>query len=107
MRVNLAYYTQNYWVFGFFPSSGILENTTFRKWICFHPQVKVGEKTPTQLGPLERANLSHWTSVTHHRQNRLESIWDTTVSLHTYNEIIVKLRKKLTHLIQQSLTHYL
>jgi hypothetical protein len=21
----------------------------------------VGEKTPTQLGPLERANLNHWT----------------------------------------------
>jgi hypothetical protein len=28
----------------------------FGNWICFHPQVKVGEKTPTQLGPLERAN---------------------------------------------------
>jgi hypothetical protein len=25
--------------------------------ICFRPQVK-GEKTPTQLGPLERANLN-------------------------------------------------
>jgi hypothetical protein len=23
--------------------------------------VKVEEKTPTQLGPLERANLNHWT----------------------------------------------
>jgi hypothetical protein len=23
--------------------------------------VKVGEKTPTQLGPLERANFNHWT----------------------------------------------
>jgi hypothetical protein len=22
--------------------------------------VKVGEKTPTQLGPLERVNLNHW-----------------------------------------------
>jgi hypothetical protein len=21
-----------------------------------------GERTPTQLGPLERANLSHWTT---------------------------------------------
>jgi hypothetical protein len=47
-----------YSVFGLFPTSGILENTTFR--ICFRPQVDVGEKTPTQLGPLERANLSHW-----------------------------------------------
>jgi hypothetical protein len=25
----------------------------FGKWICFRPRVKVGEKTPTQLGPLE------------------------------------------------------
>jgi hypothetical protein len=24
--------------------------------------MKVGEKTPTQLGPLERANLNYWTS---------------------------------------------
>jgi hypothetical protein len=28
----------------------------FRNWICFRPQVKVGEKTPTQMGPLERAS---------------------------------------------------
>jgi hypothetical protein len=34
----------------------------FGNWICFRPQVKVGEKTPTQLGPLERANLNHWTN---------------------------------------------
>jgi hypothetical protein len=26
----------------------------FGNWICFRPQVKVGKKTPTQLGPLER-----------------------------------------------------
>jgi hypothetical protein len=26
----------------------------FGNWICFRPQVKVGEKTHTQLGPLER-----------------------------------------------------
>jgi hypothetical protein len=32
----------------------------FGNWICFRPQEKVGEKTPTQLGPLERANLNHW-----------------------------------------------
>jgi hypothetical protein len=30
--------------------------------MCFRPQVKVGEKTP-QLGPLERANLNHWTPL--------------------------------------------
>jgi hypothetical protein len=31
----------------------------FRSWICFHPQVR-GLKTPTLLGPLERANFIHW-----------------------------------------------
>jgi hypothetical protein len=54
---------KNYWVFGLFPSSGFLENRKkcrFGNWICFRPQVK-GKKTPTQLGPLEKANLSHWT----------------------------------------------
>jgi hypothetical protein len=34
----------------------------FGNWICFRPQMKVGEKTPTQLGPLEIANLNHWTN---------------------------------------------
>jgi hypothetical protein len=33
----------------------------FGNWLFFRPQVKVGEKTPTQLGPLERADLNHWT----------------------------------------------
>jgi hypothetical protein len=28
--------------------------------MCFHPQV--GGGTPTLLGPLERANLNHWTT---------------------------------------------
>jgi hypothetical protein len=31
----------------------------FRNLICFNPQVRW--ETPTQLGPLERANLNHWT----------------------------------------------
>jgi hypothetical protein len=31
----MVYSTQNYWVFGLFPSSGILENTTFRKLDLF------------------------------------------------------------------------
>jgi hypothetical protein len=47
--------------------SGLFYHPVFQKtrrfvnWICVRPQVKVGEKTPTQLGPLERANLNHWT----------------------------------------------
>jgi hypothetical protein len=49
--------TQNYWVFGLYPLSGILENRKHdvSETGCFRSQVK-GEKTPTQLGPLERAN---------------------------------------------------
>jgi hypothetical protein len=56
--------TQNYWVFGLFPHHHVflgVETRRFGNWICFRPQVK-GEKTPTQLGHLERANLNHWTS---------------------------------------------
>jgi hypothetical protein len=39
------------------------ETRRFGNWICFRPQVKGGKKTPTQLGPLERANLNHWTNT--------------------------------------------
>jgi hypothetical protein len=56
----LTHTVPNYWVFGHFPSSGILENTTFRKLDLF-PSSDEGEKIPTQLGSLERANLNHWT----------------------------------------------
>jgi hypothetical protein len=60
----MVYNTQNYWVFGLFPSSGILEN---RK----HDDSETGSvsvlrwegKTSTQLGPLETANLNHWTNA--------------------------------------------
>jgi hypothetical protein len=38
----MAYNTRDYWVFGLRPLSGILKNTTFRKLICFHPQVTDG-----------------------------------------------------------------
>jgi hypothetical protein len=49
----MVYNTQNYWVFGLCPSSGILNNTTFRKLDLF-PSAGEGWKTPTQLDPLER-----------------------------------------------------
>jgi hypothetical protein len=42
-----------------FPSSVILENTTFRKLDMFPFLGEVWEKAPTQLGPLEKADLSH------------------------------------------------
>jgi hypothetical protein len=55
----MVYNTQNHWVLGLCPSSGILENTMFRKLDLLPPSHDEGEKTPTQLGPLERANLNH------------------------------------------------
>jgi hypothetical protein len=47
-------------VFGLCLSSRIprTRKQPFRNWICFCPQVR--GKTPTLLGPLERANLNHW-----------------------------------------------
>jgi hypothetical protein len=59
----MVYDAQNYWVFGLCPSSGILETSKhFGNWICFRPQVRV-EKTPTQLCPLESANLNHCNAI--------------------------------------------
>jgi hypothetical protein len=37
-----------------------IESTTFRKLVLFPPSGE-GRKKPTLLGPLERANLNHWT----------------------------------------------
>jgi hypothetical protein len=52
--------TQNYWGFGLFSSSNILQNRNYNvseKCIYFRPQV--GWKTPTKVSPLERADLNH------------------------------------------------
>jgi hypothetical protein len=40
-----------------------LRTRHFGSWICYRPQESEGgvTKKPTQLGPVERANLSHWT----------------------------------------------
>jgi hypothetical protein len=55
-------HVQNYSDSGLRPSSGILNTTKrFGKWIIF-PSSCEGTKTPAQLGPLEGANLSHWTT---------------------------------------------
>jgi hypothetical protein len=55
--------TQNYWGFGRFQTSGILETRKYD--VSETGSVSVLRwgrgKTPTQLGPLERANLNHWT----------------------------------------------
>jgi hypothetical protein len=41
----------DYWDYGLFPLSGILENMMFRKLDLFPSSGEGGEKTPTQLGP--------------------------------------------------------
>jgi hypothetical protein len=43
----MVYNTQNYWIYGLFPSTGILQNIKrdVSEMICFRPQVKVGENT--------------------------------------------------------------
>jgi hypothetical protein len=61
-------WTYTPWITGFFglfhcPVFYRLENTTFRKLDLCPYSGERGGKTPTQLGPLERANLNHWTSL--------------------------------------------
>jgi hypothetical protein len=62
--LDIRYPTQNFWVFGLFSSSGILENR--KHDVSKTGSVSIlrwgGEKSPTQLGPVERANLNHWTT---------------------------------------------
>jgi hypothetical protein len=54
---------QNYWVFGLCPSSGILETRKHNVLETgFVSVLRWGGNTSTQLGPLESANLNHWTA---------------------------------------------
>jgi hypothetical protein len=56
----MVYNTQNYWVFGVCPSPGILK--TRKRNVSETGSISMlrrGGKTPTQLAPLERANLFH------------------------------------------------
>jgi hypothetical protein len=56
---------QDYWVFGFCPSSGILENKREHNVSETGSVSSSGKgwETATLLGPVERANLNHWTKV--------------------------------------------
>jgi hypothetical protein len=58
---------------GLFPLSGILENRKHDDSETGSVSVLMwkGEKTPTQLGPLERANLSHWIEIGHYMAKTL------------------------------------
>jgi hypothetical protein len=62
----MVYNTQNYWVSGLCPSSGILEtrkHNVSETGSIPAPRCGGGEETPIQLGPLERANINHWTTL--------------------------------------------
>jgi hypothetical protein len=58
-----VYDTQNYWVSGLCPLSGIvtLKNVMFQKLDLF-PSSGEEKGTPTLLGLLERADHNHWTT---------------------------------------------
>jgi hypothetical protein len=55
MVLTVVYNTQNYWVFGLFPSSCILENTTFRKLDLFPPSGEGGGEDTYSVGPLRKS----------------------------------------------------
>jgi hypothetical protein len=51
MVLTMVYNTQNYWVFGLYPSSGILENTMFRKLDLFPSSGEGGGEDTYSVGP--------------------------------------------------------
>jgi hypothetical protein len=55
MVLTMVYNTQNYWVFGLFPSSGILENTTFRKLDLFPSSGEGLGEDIYSVGPLRKS----------------------------------------------------
>jgi hypothetical protein len=61
----MVYSTQNYWVFGLFHHLVLLgiEKQCFGSLDPFPSSGGGWEKTPTQFGPLERANLNHCTTL--------------------------------------------
>jgi hypothetical protein len=57
--IHLSYRIHRFFL-DFFHRPVFQKTRRFGNWICLRHQMKVGEKTPIQLGPLERANLNHW-----------------------------------------------
>jgi hypothetical protein len=62
----MVYNTQNYWVLGLCPSSGILQTRKHNVSETGCVSVLRWGETPIQLGPLERVNLNHWTVFVSH-----------------------------------------
>jgi hypothetical protein len=53
--LTMVYNTQNYRVWGLFPSSGILENMTFRKLDLFPSSGEGGGENTYSVGPLRKS----------------------------------------------------
>jgi hypothetical protein len=55
-------FSQNYWVFGLCPWSGVqkTKECNVSETGHFHPQVR--REMPTLMDPLERANFNNWTT---------------------------------------------
>jgi hypothetical protein len=66
--------TQNYWDFFHRPIFYKIWNTTCRKLDLFPSRGEEGKKH-TQLGPLERAKLNHWTNSVRFAQLTLFAQW--------------------------------
>jgi hypothetical protein len=100
-HVNSVVYRIHRIFLDFFNRPVFKKTRRFGNWICFRPQVKLGEKTPTQLGPLERANLNHWKKSRkilwilyniHHHQNPFKSISVVYVTpVDSREELIVRI----------------
>jgi hypothetical protein len=71
----MVYNTQNYWGFRLLPFSGTLEtrehSVSETESVSFPGETG---NTPTLLGPLERANLNHWTSPEDGNRSSFETL---------------------------------
>jgi hypothetical protein len=66
--------TPRLWITGFldFVHLPVFRRTQhFENWICFRPRVR-GE-TPSLFGPLERANLNHWTYLEYRTMDEVQN----------------------------------
>jgi hypothetical protein len=57
----MVHNTQNYWVFGLYASSGILENMTFRKLDLFPSSGEGGGEDTYSVGPLRKSYSQYQT----------------------------------------------
>jgi hypothetical protein len=91
----MVYNTQNHWVSGFGPSSGIPINQKTQcigYWVCFHLQARgKGRETPALLSPSsKRVKLNHWTIQVffshRERERERETCTRTYVRAHTHTQ---------------------